>query len=182
MKTFKTMCIRAIAGLSLLVTASFSANATLISQDILDLDAGVVLGSITVKMDDSRYNTGPADNFWAGGLTLVEFELSGFASFAAELDPYFSDVEIDTNNLFAGIQYIGFDGDDIGFGADTWSYQLGYQAGIFGFLDVFENASGDVVYFSNVGLGAASVVSAPGTMGLMMLAMGAVYLRRRRQA
>ena len=180
MKTFKTMCIRAIAGLGLLVTASFSANATLISQDILS--GGTKLGSVTVKMNDALYNTGIASSAFGDDVRVVDFELGDLYSWGDDLEILFSDVDIDTNNLFAGIQFLSVDTDDIGFGADTWSYQAFYAVGLGGYLDVFENGSGTPVTFGSIQLGAASVVSAPGTMGLMMLAMGAVYLRRRRQS
>ena len=183
MKTFKTMCIRAVVGLGLLMTASFSANATLISQDILDLATGSKLGSVTVKMNDSLYNTGIASSAFGDDVSVVNFELGDLYSWGDDLDVIFADVDIDTNNLFAGIQFLNLDSNDIGFGTSTWSYQVFYEAAFdYGFLDIFQVSDGAFVNYYELTLGQASVVSAPGTMGLMMLAMGAVYLRRRRQA
>lgn len=183
MKMFKTMCIRAFAGLSLMMTASFAANATLISQDILDAVSGDVLGSVTVKMNDSLYNTGVASSAFGDDVRVVDFELGDLYAWGDDLNILFGDVDIDTNNLFAGIQYLSIDADDVGFGVFTWGYQLFYDDAFqIGFLDVFQVSDGMFVDFYEITLGNASVVSAPGTMGLMMLAMGAVYLRRRRQA
>ncbi|GGW86224.1 MYXO-CTERM sorting domain-containing protein [Alteromonas halophila] len=181
MKSLTTPFIRAFVGLTILLSTSFGANATLITQDVLDLFTGDRLGSITVKMNDNLYNTGFASSGFGDDVRVVNFELGDLYSWGDELDIIFADVEIDTNNLFAGIQFLNLDTNDVGFGSLTWAYQMDYDAFFgSGFLDIFQVSNGGFVDFYTITLGQASVVSAPATMGLLVLALSAVFVRRRR--
>lgn len=178
MKNLKKLVSSSVLAISLMFAASFSANAILIKQDIFD-SIGDRIGSISVSINQSALNTGELDTSFGDVINLVEFELGGLYPWSDVLDVIFFDAEIDSNNLAAGIEYVNFDSNDVGFGADTWAYSLIYDINIgFGFLDVFD-FNGNLFRFENITLGAAEV-SAPATIGLAALALGVVLMRRKR--
>ncbi|WP_018984633.1 PEP-CTERM sorting domain-containing protein [Salinimonas chungwhensis] len=181
MQVFKKMCIKAVIGLGVLFTTSFSANAALISQDVLDVFTGDKLGSVTVRLNNNLFDTGLVSSAFGDDVEVVDFELGDLYSWGDELDVIFADVDIDTNDLSAGIQFLNLDSNDVGFGPFTWGYQMNYEA-FFGdgFLDIFQVSDGTLVDFYTITLGQATVVPAPATMGLMILAAGAIFIRRRR--
>ncbi|WP_414830396.1 PEP-CTERM sorting domain-containing protein [Alteromonas sp. H39] len=180
MKSYTSRLLQTFIGLSLLLTASFSANASLIKQEILDDFTGEVIGSVTFDMDDSFWNTGIKSSFFDGGFELVEFELSGLYSWGDVLDTYYFEVELDTSDIFAGIQFLSLDADDVGFGVFTWSYQLFYDSNFgLGILDVFQNSNGAFIDALNVRLGQVEV-PAPATIGLLAMGICAIAIRRRR--
>ncbi|WP_371194010.1 PEP-CTERM sorting domain-containing protein [Glaciecola sp. SC05] len=177
MKYFKNIVSSSVLAISLLFAAS-SANALVIKHDIIGDFYGKI-GSIEVEIKQSALNTGVLDTSFGDDIALVNINLSDLYSFADVFDIFFFEVAIDTDNIFAGIEFFEFDGDDVGFGPLTWSYQMVFDAGTgFGFLDVFD-LDGNLVDFDSITLGAAQV-SAPATVALLTLAMGAVFMRRKR--
>jgi hypothetical protein len=185
MKYLKKLISKSLLAITLIFATSFAANAGLINikHDIFG-DAFGKIGSIEVQIDESLLNTGVLDTVFGDEITLVNINLSDLFSWGDVFDRYLFEVVIDSNNIFAGIEFFEFDADDVGFGPATWSYQMVYDSFLeFGFLEVFD-LSGSLVLETEFSLGAAQIsalqVSAPSTIALFTLAMGALLIRRRR--
>ena len=181
MKSLKKLISKSLLAITLMFATSFAANATLINitHDIIGDFYGKI-GTIEVQINKNQLNTGILDTAFGDDITLVNINLSDLYSWGDVFDIFFFEVAIDSDNIYAGIEFFEFDGDDVGFGPFTWSYQMFYDATLgFGFLEIF-NLDGDLVDFDSITLGAAQVVSAPSTIALFTLAMGALLIRRRR--
>lgn len=181
MKSLTKLISKSLFAITLMFATSFAANAGLINikQDIF-ADAFGKIGSIEIQIDRSQLNTGVLDTAFGDEITLINFNLSDLFSWGDVFDIFLFEVVIDSDNIFAGIEFFEFDGNDVGFGPATWSYQMVFDAAFgFGFLEIY-NASGFLVDFDDITLGAAQVVSAPSTIALFTLAMGALLIRRRR--
>lgn len=178
MKSLTKLISKSLLAITFIFSTSFAANAALIKQDIIG-DSGI-LGSIEIRIDDSLLNTGVLDTAFGDVIALVNINLSGIYPWADVFDIFFFEVAINSDNIFAGIEFFEFDGDDVGFGADTWNYQMFFESAFnFGFLDVYD-MNGNVVGGQAFTLGTAQVVSAPSTIALFVLAMGGLLMRRRR--
>ena len=181
MKSLTKLISNSLFAVTLIFATSFAANAGLINikQDIFS-DAFGKIGSIEIQIDNSQLNTGVLDTAFGDDITLINFNLSDLFSWGDVFDIFLFEVVIDSDNIFAGIEFFNFDGDDVGFGPATWNYQMFYDSFLeFGFLEVF-NLSGNLVLETEISLGRAQVVSAPSTIALFTLAMGALLIRRRR--
>lgn len=181
MKSLKKLLSKSLLAVTLIFATSFAANATLISitQDIIGDTLGK-LGSIQVQVDESLLNTGLLDTAFGDEITLVNINLSDLYSWGDVFNIFLFEVAIDSDNIYAGIEFFEFDADDVGFGPFTWSYQMFYEAAFnFGFLEVFD-LDGNLVRAESFTLGTAQVVSAPSTIALFTLAMGLLLIRRRR--
>ena len=185
MKSFKQLITKSLLALTFIFATSFTANATLINitQDIIGDTLGKI-GSIEIQINENQLNTGILDTAFGDEITLVNINLSDLYSWGDVFDIFLFEVAIDSDNIVAGIEYFEFDGDDVGFGPLTWSYQMFFEAAFeFGFLDVFD-LDGNAVLGESFSLGAAQIsaiqVSAPSTIALFSLAMGALLIRRRR--
>ncbi|MBV2128247.1 PEP-CTERM sorting domain-containing protein [Arsukibacterium indicum] len=180
MKSFKQLITKSLLALTFIFATSFTANATLINitQDIIGDTLGKI-GSIEIQINKNQLNTGILDTAFGDEITLVNINLSDLYSWGDVFDIFLFEVAIDSDNIYAGIEFFEFDGDDVGFGPLTWSYQMVYDAFGFSFLEVYD-LGGNLVEFDTLSLGAAQVVSAPSTLALFTLAMGALLIRRRR--
>jgi hypothetical protein len=185
MKYLKKLISKSLLAITLIFATSFAANAGLINikHDIFGDSFGKI-GSIEVQIDESLFNTGVLDSAFGDEITLININLSELYSWGDVFNIFFFEVVIDSDNIFAGIEFFEFDADDVGFGPFTWSYQMVFDAALgFGFLDVFD-LDGNAVFFDSISLGAAQIsalqVSAPSTIALFTLAMGALLIRRRR--
>ncbi|WP_445428279.1 PEP-CTERM sorting domain-containing protein [Alishewanella sp. HL-SH05] len=180
MKNLQKLLSHSLLLITLMFTTSFAANAGLINikHDIIGSSFGK-MGSIEVQISDSLLNTGYLDTRFSDQITLVNINLSDLYPWGDLFDIFLFDVGIDSNNIYAGIEFFEFDGDDVGFGADTWSYYMLFDAFSFGYLEVFD-LNRTSVFFEEFTLGAAQVVPAPSTLVLLMLGMGGLMLRRKR--
>ena len=182
---FNKIILKAVFVLSVAFSA-FAANATLIKQDLIftSLDGfyfppgeEVVLGTISVHTW-SLGSTGYVENAWfdfvidgVDVLTPADADAIGdpllFGGFAAQ---------VDMANLEAGFEFISFDVTDW-YG---WESQgiVDASAG-FGFLEIFDYFSGDIVDYGDLRLGTASVVSEPAAAFLMLGGLIAMFARRR---
>ena len=181
MKSLKKLISKSLLAITLMFATSFAANATLINikQDIIGDFFGKI-GSIEIQINKNQLNTGVLDTAFGDEITLVNINLSDLYSWGDVFDIFLFEVVIDSDNIYAGIEFFEFDGDDVGFGPLTWSYQMFYEAAFdFGYLEVFD-LDGNLVEFDSFRLGTAQVVSAPSTLALFTLAMAALLIRRRR--
>ncbi|GAB2931274.1 PEP-CTERM sorting domain-containing protein [Rheinheimera gaetbuli] len=175
MKSLTKLISKSLLAITLIFSTSFAANAALIKQDIIG-DIYGNIGYIEIAIDDSLLNTGSLLDSAYGEITLVSFRLFGLDVF----DIFGFSAVVDSDNIFAGIEFFEFDGDDVGFGADTLRYYLIVEALLgFGTLEVTD-INGDFVGFDTLSFGTAQVVSAPSTIALFVLAMGGLLMRRRR--
>ncbi len=180
MKFCTSRFLQAFLGLNLLLFTSFSANAVIITQEILNDTTGEVLGSVTVNMENRIWNTGIKNSAFDDGFELIDFELGGLYPWADLLDTYYFEVVLNTDDIYAGFQFLSLDADDVGFGVFTWSYQLFYDENFgFGFLDVFQNSDGTLVNSLFVRMGQVEVPT-PATIGLLAIGICAIAIRRRR--
>lgn len=177
MKSLKNLVNSSLVAITLMFATSFAANAIVIKQDIIGNFYGKI-GTVEVEIKQSALNTGLLSTAFGDNISMT-IELTDLYSWGDVFDVFFEEVEIDSDNLAAGVQFFSWDADDVGFGALTWNYQMFYDAGTdFGFLDVFD-LSGNLVDFDSFTLGAAEV-SAPATVALLTLAMGLMFVRRKR--
>ncbi|SNY55123.1 PEP-CTERM protein-sorting domain-containing protein [Arsukibacterium tuosuense] len=180
MKSLKKLISKSLLAITLMFATSFAANAGLINitHDINDLD-GFKLGSIQVQIDESLLNTGFLDTAFGDEITLININLSDLLSWGDVFDIFDFGAVIDSDNIYAGIEFFEFDADDVGFGLETWSYYMTYDAFGLSYLEIFD-LSGNAIFETEFTLGAAQVVSAPSTIALFTLAMGGLLIRRRR--
>lgn len=186
MKLLKKGLSSVVLAASFLFASSFAANAVVIKHDILDGGA-FKIGEIAVEFDNSLLDTGILDSGFGDPIALVDFNLEALGLTWA-IDAFYFEAVVDSDNVAAGIEFFTLDADDVGFSpADTWSYQLLYDALDLNasFIDIFD-AFGDVVFFDFISLGQAEVtgmpvtnVSAPATLGVFSLALAALYARRK---
>ena len=174
MKYLKKILFAASLAVASLGLTSFSANAVLITQDILVTDPGAefTLGSISVDVPKADLGNGLVSVFG-----YVELNLLGVTTF----DVFDFEAVIDGDNIFAGIEALFFDVMEVG--SDDWNYQLTFDAAnpAGNFLDIFD-ANGDPVFFtSNIALSTPpSLVPEPSVLALFAVALVAMGVRRRK--
>jgi len=157
------LILSAILSLSL----AFSANAALITQDLISDTAGGIIGSITI--DTVSVDEFDTVNSW------VSFDFFGFEAETA----YLFAAVIDTNDLYAGILSLDFDVNDSCAGCE-WAYNGFAGAGFNGMVDIFDIATGDLMFFADdVVLGQATVVPTPATLVLFLTAVAGLASRRK---
>nr|WP_136250244.1 PEP-CTERM sorting domain-containing protein [Ningiella ruwaisensis] len=177
MKSLKGFFVKSIAAFSLIFAASFSSNAVLITQDIFA--GGINIGTVSVEFSESLIGTGEIDTDFDGEPVLTSLEFFGFFPAAGVFDFF---AVVDTDNMYAGIQLLGFDANDND-PTLPWSYQV-YIDTAFpedNVVDIFNDADALVLFAfgEDVFLGQATVVSAPAVIALFSLAIGGLLLRRR---
>lgn len=186
MKLFSKTLGKLVAAATLLMSASFSSNAALISadeingtftQDILmsiNGNAPFVLGSISYGVDFKNNGADEFGNLYSfdSGLTVVAFELFGWTLF----DPALFEFGVDTTNYEAGLSFLTMDVQEIGF--DDWVYSIFFDAFTGdNFIDIFD-AQG-LVAFGEVSFSDPTFVSAPSMLGFLLVMGGLLAARRR---
>jgi hypothetical protein len=181
MKYFKNALLAATLAVASLGLTSFSANAILITQDILVTDQFVstdefLFGTVTINVDDALLGNGIISVFDFVSLTLLFGDPSG-AVFDFE-------AQVDSDNIFAGIEALFFDTDDTFLPA--WAYSVAietFSAPADNSADVFDTSltfpDNIVISAETARLGQATFVPEPSTVALFGLVLVAMGLRRR---
>ncbi|OUR62599.1 hypothetical protein A9Q74_03985 [Colwellia sp. 39_35_sub15_T18] len=160
------LVLRALLSLSLAFTFLGTANAALITQDIISDSLGVI-GSITI--DTVAVDEFDSVNDW------VSFDFFGYE---AEESFLFSAI-IDTSDFYAGILSLDFDVNDLCFSCE-WAYNGFIEAGFGGAVDIFDPANGDFIFFTDdLSFGQASVVPEPSALILLLTGLIAFAVRRK---
>ncbi len=173
MKYMKNIFFAASLAFASLSLISFGASAALIThsiigQDTLD-DEYYILGSISI-------DTAKADIFDEVD-EFVQFEILGVDQTIDPLGLFFAG--FDSSNIFAGIEYFGFDTlwDGVGFAFS--GYYDAFGPSVDNTIDVFFPSGNLFGVFVDVFLTDAEVVSEPPMLALI-LALGSVLFVRRK--
>jgi hypothetical protein len=166
------LVLRTLLSISLAFGALGAANATLISQDILD--AGQVIGNVTINLDDAVLFD--PDLGISNVQSFTEFNIYGFDLTTFTLDfPYF-DVLYFQDDLSAGLYTLIFDiTDENGFYAwagDVVSFE---SNNVFTISD----DQGVFIFSDQISLGNVSIVPTPATLVLFLTAVVALASRRK---
>ncbi|TWX63972.1 PEP-CTERM sorting domain-containing protein [Colwellia demingiae] len=165
------LVLNALLSLSLAFSFAGAANATLISQDILD--NGAVIGNVTIDTDDSFV--------WDAieGISIVQ-DFTDFQIYGYDLTAYTFD-------------FLSFDAtyfhDDLAVGLDTLNFELTEQFGFFAWAgDIFSgfndnvltisDNSGVFIYSEQISLGNVTVPT-PATLVLFLTALTGLAARRK---
>lgn len=168
--------------LSITLAFSFtSANAALITQDIISESEGII-GSITINTSSAE----SGDYGLSDVLVWEEFSLFGWDMQALTLpDANQFIASFNTDDLFSGIQDLYFDLND-DFAAYPYSYNgsVGdiFNPGATGFIDIFDDVANPaqlVEFYSDVYFGEATVVPTPATLILFLTAVVGLVVRRK---
>lgn len=121
------------------------------------------------------------DEFVPGTGDLLEWQ--SFTLFGMEMDPSFFYVSLVFNpdDIFAGLEFFSFDVNDVSL---SYAFQGFYDLldqGLSPLLAVSDLTTGDYIEFTGFMPGATSVVSAPATAWLFVMALAGLFLRRRVQ-
>lgn len=170
---FNKLFLKVLLSLSLSVAALSSANAALITQNILFDDEGTwsSIGEITVDTADADEfgYISTWDNFTLLGFDLLTVAESGGGLF---------ETEIDLTDFSAGLQFLSF---DLSESNGTYAFNGIFSAN-FSFLDAF--TSNGIVLFGAMNLGDVVVSGAevpePQTAFLLLMAVAGLMVRRKR--
>lgn len=121
------------------------------------------------------------DEFVPGTGDLLEWQ--SFTLFGMEMDPSFFYVSLVFNpdDIFAGLEFFSFDVNDVSL---SYAFQGFYDLldqGLSPLLAVSDLTTGDYIEFTGFMPGKASVVSAPASAWLFVMALAGLFLRRRVQ-
>jgi len=166
------LVLGALFSLTLAFSFVGSANATLLSQDILD--NGTVIGSVTVNLDDATVFD--ADWGISNVQSFTEFNIYGY-----DLTKY------SMSNTYFDVTYFH---DDLTAGFDTLNFDLTEQFDLFSWAgDVFSWESSNVftisdeqgvfIFSDQITLGDVSVVPTPATLVLFLTAIAGLAARRK---
>jgi len=168
------LILRAFFSISLALSFTGAANATLISQDILD--AGDVIGNITINIDNAtEWDIGDSyvENFVS--FNIAGLNLLDLANY--NLDNPLFEAHFNQDDLTAGLSTLYFDLIDVQ-GAFAWAGNIwaGTDAND---LNVFDDGTGIVAYSDNISFGKATVVPTPVTLVLFLTAVAGLAARRK---
>lgn len=150
---------------------SLSSHATLISHDVLF--EGSVVGEITVHL---------FENGTIGEQELIEFK--SFSFFGENVTDTLSFLAVvDTDDVFAGIEYLDFDVDVAGLNIGIFGIYdvFALDPAIDNFFEIFDIKTVPTTFFTEgeLSLGAATVVSEPSVFVMFVLALLGFGMRHR---
>jgi hypothetical protein len=168
------LILRAFLSISLALSFTGAANATLISQDILfdtmsdDVDEFKVIGNITINLDT-------IDDF--GSVKIWE----SFTFYDYEADVLADKFEtiVDVNNIAAGIQFLDFDVtvfSKLSFSGIIDSYNSTNSVA----FSVFDNATAGLFDAGALAFGDVNVIPTPATLVLLLTAVAGLAARRKK--
>lgn len=175
---FNKLVLSVLLSLSLAFSFVGSANATLISQDILfdtyfdSEDTFEVIGQLTISldtMDDWGEVNGTWESFSFFGYDVDTFD-AGWNLFIAVIDP---------GNIAAGIESLDFDVtifSDLSFAGYIDVYDPFNSVS----FSIFDNADPTLLNAGNLAFGEVSIVPTPATIVLFLTAIMGLMARRQR--
>ncbi len=176
MKKFKTLIsVMLLTGCSLV--AASKAQAAIILQELVV--SGINIGSVTVEVDNELMNMG----YMNTDFDFPEVQVLDMTIFGSAVEVFDIFAEVNTDNIFAGIQALYFDLND-GY-EPSWAYTFIYDTAFAddNFADIFDEnedlllfAEGPDVQLANLQLYDVPLPSSLSLAGLMAL----VLLSRRR--
>lgn len=180
---FKKLLKNTLLTLSISIATITTANADLITQDIIFDDATTTevlfetIGSITVDTNES-------DGF---GLisSWVDFQLFGFDMITeTEANGDFTlfgafEVFVDLTNITAGVEFLTFDVTESSSQLFNFQGLVDTATGANFFLDVFD-FSGGLYAFGDIALGNASIVPEPEMFFLFLTGLVFIFVKRRK--
>jgi len=186
MKHLKNIILVATLAVASLGLTSFSANAIIITQTIEGDDDSIGLfdlGFITVKIDDSLLNMGSGvfDTTFGDAISIIEVNILGQSLAFGDFIVDALEVAVDTDNVFAGIEYLFLGFADIqGVPPYDWIYEILVDTFNPGdnSLDIVDSAD-DTIAFGTARLTNATFIPEPSTVALFGLALLAMNMRRR---
>lgn len=169
------LILRAFLSLSLAFSFAGTANATLISQDILD--AGDVIGNITINIDKAtEWDIG--DYYVEDFVSLRLFDIELLDYMDSGLDNPLFEAHFNKDDLTAGLLSLDFDLNDV-YGAFAWAGSIWSGSTAFNYMDVFDGPNNVLVYSQDVTFGDATVVPTPATLILFLTAVAGLVVRRK---
>ncbi|ALO35636.1 hypothetical protein CMT41_13630 [Colwellia sp. MT41] len=169
------LVLRALFSVSLAFSFVGAANATLISQDILD--AGKVIGNITINVDNAtEFDIG--DSYVNSFVSFNLFNIDLLDLTAYDLDNPSFEAHFNNDDLAAGLLTLDFDLKDI-YNAFSWAGSI-WNVPSMDYIDVFDGPNSVLVYTTDVTLGDVSVVPTPATLILFLTAIAGLASRRKK--
>jgi hypothetical protein len=182
------LILRAFLSISLALSFAGAANATLISQDILfqelididDLGLGIYAEAVTIGHLSVNLDTLDIDEDGFGFLSNTWEKFSFYTFDVDTFDSEFHTFEavIDTNNLFAGIEFLTFEVDVLGTFAfngiiDSFDIENSVDYSLYNFT------TDDFMEAGALSFGEATVVPTPATLILFLTALAGLAARRK---
>jgi hypothetical protein len=163
------LILRAVLSVSLAL-GSIGANATLISQDILD--NGAVIGNVTINLDDAQV--------WDTDLSVVssftEFNIFGYDLTTYSMSNTYFDATFFHDDLSAGIFTLNFDlTEEFDFFAWTGDIFSDFNDNVLTISD----DQGVFIFSDQISMGDVSVVPTPATLVLFLTAVAGLASRRK---
>lgn len=174
---------RILSVLCLMSAMTLQANAALITQELIEITpsgGGGPFGSITINTDDALIDPvhGTGEVLAPVSMTILGTELS-------MVNIVFFQAIFDTNNLYAGLEFLNFDISVALFGIIpvAWDgYFDAFGETEFNYFSLFNISSNTLILENQLALGKVSVVSEPATLAIFGLMLGLLGLRRKLQS
>jgi len=174
------LILSAFLSITLALSFTGAANATLISQDILfnseydDADEFEVIGSLTISLDTMN-EWGEVSGAWE------TFSFFGYEAdaFNPEWDQFIAIVDV--NDLYAGLNFLQFDVtvfEELSFAGviDAYAEEPEFENITF---SLFNNANAELYDAGTLAFGDVSVVPTPATLVLFLTAVAGLVSRRK---
>ena len=182
------LVLSTLLSISLALSFTGTANATLISQDILfqqlvdvdDSGLGIYAEAVTIGHLSVNLDTLDVDEDGFGYLSNTWETFSFYNTDVDTFDPEFHTFEavIDTNNLMAGIEFLIFEVDVLGafaFIGNIDAFDIESSVG----YSLHNLVTGDFMEAGSLSFGDATIVPTPATLVLFLTAIAGLVVRRK---